>query len=180
MKRFLAFFLVMIFAAISFAADTTNVAVSIKETDTHLIYYGVAYMKSDAGEDNCFTQAFDISQCTDALGHAVMVCTNISGTEDINVYTAYSYEFTDNTPSRAKFYTHGTQVIDQLQITVKYDTIGVVNAAYDGFKGAKWMMFKFDGQTSSPHSTPINWWLTLRKNSGAAKRGCGQVVSTTS
>jgi len=159
MKRLILVALMLVSFTSAFAADTSNVAVSFNETNYSVMYYGVATMGVAGGTDNCTTQWMrtDFIDFTNNLGTLQIWCTDITGTEDINGYIQFSNSTTGTT-----FKELATDAgLDAISTTVLWDTVGVAT----GIKtyGATYMRLKLDGQTSSPHSVEVNWYMLFMK-----------------
>ena len=158
-KLALVLIVLVLFSYQSFAADTSNVAVSFSETRYSTMYYGVATMGVAGGTDNCTTQWMraDFIDFDYTPGTLQIWCTDITGTEDINGYIQFSNSTTGTT-----FKELATDAgLDAISTTVLWDTVGVSM----GIKtfGATYMRLKLDGQTSSPHSVEVNWYMLFIK-----------------
>ena len=97
-------------------------------------------------------------------GHCYIgaICSDVTGTEDVNVLVEYSF---DRTNALATALNSGAiDDMDALGTTMKIDTVDVIGGANCGYyKAALWMRLKFDEQTNNP-ATVISWWLTFKKN----------------
>lgn len=161
MKRLILVTLMLMFVSFTFvfAADTSNVVVTPLETNYSVMYYGVATMGVAGGEDNCTTQWMrcDFIDFTNNPGTLQIWCTDITGTENINGYIQFSNSTTATTFKELA--TDGG--LDAIATTVLWDTVGVAM----GVKtyGATYMRLKLDGQTSSPHSVEVNWYMLFAK-----------------
>lgn len=182
MKRIFLVFLIFIICLLplsSMAADKQNNAVSKIEGDTWILYYGVISMISTDTTDNHFTQAMYIAGCNKDYGYIQIVANDSAGTEDANGLLEYS-----NAVQSSGVIAHATFAgittnagLDQIQTTVKRDTVGVVLGTDDDFKNSMWMRIKLDGQTSNPHSL-WNWWIWLYKDTGTPKNGVAGMKNT--
>jgi len=179
MKYFKLFFIILFAVTALQAADTTNVAVNYVEFDNAVLYYGPTTFGAAAGTDNCYTQAMDISFIDRQAGAqypGIQVWfTDGTGTEDANGFVQFS-----NSVSRATAFGTTDGDLDQIQTTVKKDTIGVSEGAFDGLYWSRYMWLKFDGQTGNPNGSVVNWYILIPKAQNAPKRGCAGVKDTTS
>lgn len=152
--------LLMLFYCVSiFAADTTNTAVNIEETEYFVMYYGTATFGVAGGTDDVTTQwmKVDFIDWINSLGTLQVWATDIAGTEDYNGFIEFS-----NTTVGANFFYLATDTdLDALAITVKWDTVGVAMAKK--IYGVKYMRLRFDGQTGNPNSLVVNWYITFVK-----------------
>lgn len=151
------------------AADTTNCAVSYYEGDTWIVYYGTVTFGSAGGTDNAYSQAMsiaDVSNVADQYAYIQIWFTDGVGTEDANGTVQFS-----NSTTATTFSGTADANLDQIQVTVKTDTIGVVNGALDGLRGNRYMRLKLDGQTGNPNGAVCNYYIKIPKAAGAPKRG---------
>ena len=140
-------------------ADQDSLAVSVLETPTHIIYYGTITMTTASKEANHYTKAMPIIDLTGDDGFVWAICSDVTGTEDVNVLIQYS---PDRTNWIATSLGSGV-IIDALSTTLVGDTLSITGAAYDKYyKGARYMRLNADGQSSNP-ATVVSWFIVLRK-----------------
>lgn len=178
MKRLILLFLVMFcFYNIAGAADAANASsTTILEGNRWVIYYGTITFGAAGGTDNATSSAFYIGECNLEYGGIQVYFTDGAGTEDANGFLQYS-----NDPDVDLTYFTSTTYsdLDQIQVTAKYDTIGINNGVNDPFKYMNWMVLKLDGQSGNPNSSVCNFFIFLHKKEGAPKTGVGRVKNTT-
>ena len=162
---------------LAFATDTTNVAVSWVEGDTYILYYGAVTFPAAAGTDNAFTQAMDISDCVvkqgELFGGIQVKFVDGTGTEDADGFIEYS-----NSLTAADFLSVTDADLNQIQVTTKFDTVGVATAAMDYFQFSRYIRLKLDGQTGNPNGAVCNFYLKVYKREGAPKKGCAGAKDT--
>ena len=164
MKHFILV-IALLLAVNLFAADTTNVAVSYIEDDYSLLYYGTATMGVAGGTDNCITQwmridGLDLGSNTGTLQ---IWCTNITGVEDIDGFIQFS-----NSEDSLSFQSLATDAgLNALGSAVVFDTVGVARGVR--LYSAKFCRLFLDGQTSSPNSVEVNWYMSFTKPSRYSK-----------
>lgn len=190
MKRISLFLIILIalfaFAQQSFAvlADVANKSVGIIEGDTYIVYYGSTTFSATDSTSNLTTRAMYVGDSNESYGTIRVWCTNGTGTEDVNGFLLYSNYTLDLT-----YFTGNTDAgLDQIQTTAKFDSVGCIKSgANDLFlNGARWMVFKMDGQSGNPgglndvnDACVVNWEIYLKKNVGAPKRGVAGTQPTT-
>lgn len=160
-------FIVIALAMVSqlWAGDIYDTKVTRRETRTRVIYSGTVVFGASDLEDNHFTQFFQIDDCNasgkDGLYPTIgAVCSNVAGTEDVDVVAHYSMNMDTSIVSSLNSGVVLTQVITTMQM----DTLNYHTGAADAyFQGARFMRLNFDGQTSNP-ATTLSWWVSLVKN----------------
>lgn len=151
-------------------ADTYDNSVKVRETATSIIYYGTIQFTTGDSISNHFTQFFQIDDCNQSDAYIWAVCSNVAGTEDVNVIAHYSA----NTDTSILSSLNSGNILDQVQTTMKCDTLNVYAGAHDTyFSGARWCRLNFDGQTGNP-VTLVSWWAVFKKNN--AKAGCQKQI----
>lgn len=176
MKYLGLMFLVLFCSVQIFAADVTNEAVNIEENKRFLMYYGTATFGAAGGTDDVTTQwmLVDFVDWINSPGTLQVWATDISGTEDYNGYV----EFSNTTVGANFFYLTTDSDLDQIGITVKWDTVGV--ALGKKIYGVKYMRLRFDGQTGNPNSLVVNWYITFVKPDRYSKKFYGANQGDTS
>lgn len=165
MKRLIFIVIVLTMVSQLWAGDIYDETVKRRETKTRVIYYGTVVFGASDLEDNHFTQFFQIDDCNasgkDGLYPTIgAVCSNVAGTEDVNVIAHYSMNMDTSIVSSL----NSGVVIDQVVTTMLIDTLNYHTGAADAyFQGARFMRLNFDGQSSNP-ATTLSWWVSLVKN----------------
>jgi len=179
MKRLIFIVIVLTMVSQLWAGDIYDETVKRRETKTRVIYYGTVVFGASDLEDNHFTQFFQIDDCNasgkDGLYPTIgAVCSNVAGTEDVNVIAHYSMNMDTSIVSSL----NSGVVIDQVVTTMLIDTLNYHTGAADAyFQGARFMRLNFDGQSSNPATTlsnfdgqssnpatTLSWWVSLVKN----------------
>ncbi len=156
---------IVLFVSQMEAADQYDETVKKRETETRVIYYGTVTFESGNLEDSYYTQFFQIDDCNasgkDGLYPTIGgVCSDVTGTEDVNILAHYSF---DPDTSIASTLNSGV-IIDNLTTTMQIDTINYYDGSVDAyFQGSRYMRLIFDGQTSNV-ATTVSWWVSLVKN----------------
>ena len=174
MKRLIFLAIALLMVSQLWAGDVYDETVKRRETKTRVIYYGTVTFAAADLTDSHWTQFFQIDDCN-ASGKAGLyptigaVCSNVAGTEDVNVIAHYSMNMDTSIVSSL----NSGVVIDQVVTTMLIDTLNYYAGAADAyFQGARWMRLVFDGQTGNP-ATTVSWWVSLAKNdpnAGAEKQ----------
>ncbi len=158
-KIVLYLFVLILFVSMPvFAGDTYEQAVSMKILPTGVVYSGTVDMTADS-IGNFYTNAMYIGCCNSNNAMIQAVCSNVTGTEDVNVFAQYA-QTPDGTYVLAS--EASGSIIDALSTTTINDTINVTTAV-----GCKvyptnlWLSLKFDGQASSGLTT-ITWYVFLK------------------
>lgn len=150
--------LLLMFQTLLFAGDTYEQAVSRKVFASGVLYYGTVDMTADS-IGNFYTNAMFVGNCNTNNAHIWAVCSNVSGTEDVNVFAQYS-QLPDGTYIDAA--QASGKIIDALSTTTVTDTINVtVGVACTVYPTARWLSLKFDGQTANPLTT-VSWYVFLK------------------
>lgn len=152
--------MVLLWCAGAFAGDLYNTDVKVEMGKSYVIYYGTV---DTVNTDNSYTQWMNISGMNHDASYIWAVCSNVAGTEDVNVLVEYSM---DRTNAVATTLNSGAlDDMDQLSTTTKYDTISTIGgAACPVYKAKpKWFRVKFDGQSGNG-ATTISWWCVFRKD----------------
>lgn len=162
MKKIFSFLIVMMLVASSLfaVADTYDNTVYVRETSTLLIYYGTVTFTTSDSISNHYTQFFEISDCNQYPAYIWATCTNVAGTEDVNILPHYSV----NTDTSIVSSLNSGIAIDQLTATtMQADTMTVHTGVYETrFAGSRFCRLNLDGQTGNPVTT-VSWWVILRK-----------------
>lgn len=164
-KRISLFMLVLLLCSWQAkAADIYDENVKVLETKSSIIYYGSTYYAAARGTGdsltNHFTQFFEIIDCNDNPAYLYAYCTDVAGTEDVNVLAYYSMDCDSHIVSSL----NSGVILDQLTTTPAGDTINVFGAAYDEmFGGSRWMRLCFDGQTGNTNCY-VYWWAVFTKD----------------
>lgn len=149
------------------AGDTYDYKTNIDEGRTYVRYLGQIDMSNDT-TGNHYTQALFIGDANQATGMLQAVCSNVPGTENVNVFLQLSND-------RLNWIEIPTAIRTGLSTTVIYDTLNIINGVNRvEYKNSVWMRLKFDGQTGNP-STTITWSAYLPKNPGAPPTGVAAV-----
>lgn len=163
------------------AADSTNCSsINYIEGNTWVVYYGtMTFGEDDATDstDNSWSQAMYIGECNEDYGGIQIYATNGAGTEDANGILCYS-----NDPDvDLTYFDAGTTYgeLDQIQTTVKWDTLGYDTGLNDKFKYSNWLVIKLDGQAGNPAGSVYNFFVYLQKKKGVSKTGVARIKSTT-
>ena len=136
----------------SYAADSYDNAVSVRESKSDLIYYGVQAFTAGA-EDSHYTQAMYIGDMN-LTNMFLIAWTNATGGDDVNVFVQYSYDRTTWVLSSIA----SGQLMDDLNGgTVQADTINVINTNDQVFHAGVWMRLYFDGQTGNTTPVTVTW-----------------------
>jgi hypothetical protein len=144
-------------------ADVYNEPVRWYETKSHVVYYGIC---DTMGTDNSFTQWFCILGLADYPAYGWAICTNGTGTEDVNVLVEYSMSGANATALADANNSGAVDGLDALTVTYKSDTL----TTYEGTASPQfktkpiWMRLKFDGQTGNPANSDVYWWAIFRKS----------------
>src|SRR5690606_16601407 len=110
-----------------------------------------------------YTQAFYIGDANQNTASVSLVCSDVTGTEDVDVFLELSQD-------RLNWITISTALKDQLQTTLVYDTLNIIGGVnLQQYKNSVWARLKFDGQANNP-STTVSWSAFLPKNTGAPSR----------
>lgn len=147
------------------AANSSNNTVSFFEGEDFILYYGTIAFSSDSTA-NHFTKAMDISECNNEIGGLQVVCSNVTGTEDVNVTLQYSNYL-------SYFHPSVTDSIDNVAIAAKIDSVG----ADPNFYKTRYMRLKADGQAGNPAATVLSYYILLDKKARAPRK-CAAVYST--
>jgi len=170
MKKSLFSIFAILLLGFSFMAmgDTYNYTTSADEGATYVRYLGQVSLASDS-VGNHYTEAFYIGDSNQNTAYTSLVCSNVAGTEDVNVYLECSQD-------RLNWVTISGVLKDQLTTTQVYDTLNVIMGVNRlEYKSSVWARLKFDGQTNNP-STTVTWSAYLPKNTGAPSKNVAQVL----
>jgi hypothetical protein len=168
--NFLLVFAVMLawFAAPGFAADQYNVAVSTRETDVNITYYGSFAMTADSTA-NWYTKAMYIGALQGEAAFITAVCSNdAQGTEDVNVFPGFyvgfesAYADTIDLSDKVAFMA-AFLGLDQVVNTPKIDSLYTSAAAPTLWRTSEWLVLKFDGQAGHTKNSIISWIVTIPK-----------------
>jgi len=169
---FLGLAVLLIFAALYYftpkeveAANSSNNAVSFFEGEDFILYYGTLAFSSDSTA-NHFTKAMDISECNNEIGGLQVVCSNVAGTEDVNVTLQYSNYL-------SYFHPSVIDSIDNVNTTAKIDSVG----DDPNFFKTRYMRLKADGQSGNPAATVLSYYILLDKKARAPRK-CAAVYTT--
>jgi len=158
-----AMVLVMLFAFIIpvYAGDTYEQTVRRRVFSTGVLFYGTVDMTADS-VGSWYTNSMFIGNCNTNNAMIWAICSNVTGTEDVNVFAQYSQEY-DGTWVLAD--SASGKIIDALGTTTKRDTINVIDGVNDStYPAARWLSLKFIGQTSNPLTT-VSWYVFLKFDS---------------
>lgn len=166
--KFAIILLVLLFSFSAFAADEYNNNVRWVEGETWILYYDTLQFAADSTASH-YTKAMDVINANDAVGSIRAWCTDVTGTEDVNISVHYNNDL-DFT-----YFTESTiDVIDQVQTSAKVDSLG----DDDQFKQHRWLVLEADGQTGNPAATICYWFVLVKKRAGTPKK-CAGAKSTT-
>lgn len=175
MKTFYRTFFAFTFLAVglrAFApplADVANVAVSETEYESGVVYYGSVPFAAGNLEDSHRTQGMFIGNSNQAATYAYFSCTNVTGTEDINVLLECSND-------ADTWYTNASWVVrDALSTTAVVDTLSTVVGVGSPMPAFPWMRLVFDGQGSNV-ATTCSWSSYMKKNGGAPANGTARSI----
>jgi len=165
MKRLIFLAIALLMVSQLWAGDIYDETVKRRETKTRVIYYGTVVFGASDLEDNHFTQFFQIDDCNasgkDGLYPTIgAVCSDVTGTEDVDVVAHYSMNMDTSIVSSL----NSGVVLTQVTTTMQMDTLNYHTGAADAyFQGARFVRLNFDGQSSNP-ATTLSWWVSLVKN----------------
>jgi hypothetical protein len=164
MKRLILVLFFVSFIAQVQAADIYDEAVKVYETPTDIVYYGQTYYAAARGTGDSltthFTQFFEILNCNDNDAYIFAYCSDVAGTEDVNILAYYSMD----TDTAIVSSLNSGVIIDQLTTAPAGDTLNVYGGAQDElFGGARWMRLGFDGQTGNTNCY-VYWWVSFKKD----------------
>lgn len=170
MKRILAFISILfLFAAlqVQFALAGTHYDQTVNklEGEDWALYWGVIDF-SDDSTGTYYTQAFAVEELNGEAGGLQAYCTNVAGTEDVNVALLYS-----NTMSI--WATSTTDILDQVQTTTKIDSVG----DDPNFYKVRYAQVSVIGQSGNPAATDCYWFIFLDKKPRAPRK-CTAVFNT--
>jgi hypothetical protein len=140
------------------AASTYNNTVNYLDARGYVFYYG-AFVFDSLEQDTEYSQALDISGCSDTDGYGWFQCSE-AGVEEVNVFIEYSKDRTT--------WIAGTtdSDLDEIGTTAVRDTIGTVqgNTQYM-FKTFPYMRLKCQANRTID-ATTLSWILKLKKDEG--------------
>lgn len=164
-KNILLFALLLLaLPALIFGQDTYDYTVNFEPGIDYIRYYGTVDMSSDA-TGNHYTQAFLIGNANAVDGGVKVICSDVTGVEDVNGFIEYSDDL-----KNWKVGATDTN-LDSISIVLKATLIGKVGANDETlFHTSKWARLKLDGQTGNPGTT-VTWSVFVSKNDFAHNNG---------
>ena len=171
LKIFLMAFLLLAFILPVFAGTTYDKAVSIKDPDGKLVYYGSWVVTDSVSGATYYTQGFYIGATNSSYAMARFIMAAGAGNEDVNVFVEYSYDATN--------WIAGTTDtgLDAVGTTAVIDTIGIRDLLL--YKSALFMRFKFvNGGTIGSNIKTWTWSCSFIKPDGVIAKNFGHVFNT--
>lgn len=168
LRNIFSVLIILVFmVTLGYSADQYNQTVKVYESPTHVVYYGTIIFTASNLEDNWYTQAMPILDLQGDAGFVWAVCSDVTGTEDVNILIQYSPDRTNWTTSSL----NSGVIIDQVQTTMKGDTLSTYTGVRDTyFPGARWMRLNADGQASNV-ATTVSWYIVLKKTEAFEFKG---------
>lgn len=170
-KIFLMAFLILALILPVFSATHYDKAVSIKDPDGKLVYYGTWLHADSVSGATYYTQGFFIGATNSSYAMGRFIMDAGAGAEDVNVFTEYSYDGTN--------WIAGTTDtgLDAVGTTAVIDTIGIREPFL--YKTALFMRFKFvNGQLIGSAIKNWVWSCTFIKPDGVITKNFGSVFNT--
>lgn len=144
----------------SYAADSYNNSVSVRESKDGVAFYSVQAFTAGA-TDSHYTQAMYIGDMN-LYNIFCAAWTNTTVADDVNLLIEYSI---DRTTWVSATIGSGKLFDDLNGGTVQADTLNVIDGAADGLYHAMiWMRLVFDGQTGNTTPVTVTWTVHGTKN----------------
>lgn len=179
-------------------ADSSNHAVSVRETDTHIIYYGTLSFSTADSTSSLFTKALDM-YWVDVLQPIILTVhgNSSAAAQDVNMFiegspvlvdSLFENTYTSTTFDDVDLYS-GDGVVRGIinhKILVKDSLATGINArTYLDFPAAtldpaflnRYIRVEADGQAGNRSDVVIKWWLECPKKAGAPRNGAYGVFS---
>lgn len=197
---FLVLFALLAFQSSGFAAlaDSANHAVSVRETDTHIIYYGTLSFSTADSTSSLFTKAMDLYN-VDVLQPIILTVhgNSSAAAQDVNMFiegapvlidSLFENTYTSTTFDDVDLYS-GDGVVRGIinhKILAKDSLVTGINARTYLAPGLatldpaflnRYIRVEADGQAGNRSNVVIKWWLECPKKATAPRSNAWGVFS---